>query len=288
VARKRQVVEVGSTGVDEYLQGLSSSAFPSPGNPSGAGLRVPSFVAGPIVNGIQQPTPRFLFCLASVTTRGKGRIRGIRQGLKIGLDTQSGTLPLRLLEAWVKTPDFRFVDGNVSWHLVKEPTNTSEQSKLTDTSNWKFRQSHGPAMLYETFTNSNVTTTGAPVIYSQGLTAYTAPNVATSWTDLGGLGTMYDIRFPWDNAMAWNSLDIEVECGRFSLYASILQTNPATRKDATFFAPTPPANSTTNTLAFAVPEEMLLSQYANNIEGSGVGVNFTRIFGSIIFEEFTS
>jgi hypothetical protein len=140
-------------------------------------------------------------------------------------------------------------------------------------------------MLYETFTNTNVTTTGAPVIYPVGLTAYSAPNVATGWTDLGGLGTMFEIRFPWDNPMAWNSLDISVECGRFSLYASILQTNPATRQNASFFTATPPQNSSTNTLAFAAPEETLLSQYANNVEGSTAGVTFTRVFGSIVFEE---
>jgi hypothetical protein len=279
---RRKVLEIGTTGVDEFLQGLTSSAYPNVGNPSFAGLRVPTVVTPPA----GQAVPRYLFCLATFLATGKTRIRGIRQGLKIGCDTASGTPPMRLLEGWVKTPDWRFSDGNVSWHLVREPSQPLVvQPPLTDTQSWIKRQSQGgPAMLYETFTNSNVNPqTGAPVIYCQGLTAYTAPNVATNWTDVGGLGTMYDMRFPWNSDNAWNCLDIPVDPGKYTLYASILQTNPSTRTNAVFqTVATTGTNNIANSVSDIIPEEALIADFTG--EATAAEITYTRVFGSIIVE----
>ena len=279
----RRVIEIGTTGVDEFLQGLSSSAYPTTGNPSYAGLRVP-VAFNPAPAGGQ---PRFLFCLSTFKTSSPARIRGMRQGLKIGCDTANGTPPMRLLEGWVQTPDFRFVDGNVSWHLVREPSQPLIVSPpLTDTQSWVKRQSQGgPAMLYETFANSNVNAqTGAPVLYPQGLTAYTAPNVATAWEDVGGLGTMYDMRFPWNSANAWNCLDIPVNPGRYTLYASILQTSPTTRINATFQAvAVSGTNNIANSVSAIIPEEALIADFTG--EGAAVDqISYTRVFGSLIVE----
>lgn len=275
---RRRVTEFGTTGVDEALQGLTSSPYPPVGNPSYGGLRIPQPRFG--------AANRYLFCLATFNTNG-GRIRGLRQGLKIGLDTDAGTSVVeRPVEMWVRTPDFRFQDGNVSWHLVKESAQRLKvQIAPTDTQSWSRLQSQGPALLYDTFTNTNVTPTGAPVIYSLNLTAYTPPRVATSWQPIGGLGTWYDLRFPWDSEHAWNSVDIPIDKGWYSLYASVLQTNPATRVAAIYTATaTPPAGNSNLSFGQSIPEEAFLAAFPP-VEGGIAGVSYWRIYGAIIVED---
>ena len=275
---RRRVTEFGTTGVDEALQGLTSSPYTPVGNPSYGGLRIPTprFAA----------TNRYLFCLATFTTNG-GRIRGLRQGLKIGLDTNVGTSVVeRPLEMWVRTADFRFQDGNVSWHLVKESAQRLVTKVApTDTQSWARLQSQGPALLYDTFTNTNVTPTGAPVIYNLNLTAYTPPRVFVGWQPVGGLGTFYDIRFPWDNHQAWDSVDIPIGKGTYSLYASVLQTNPATRVAAIYpAASTPPTGNSNLEFGEGIPEEAFIAAFPP-VEAGILGVGYWRIFGSIIVED---
>jgi hypothetical protein len=272
----RRVVEFGTTGIDEALQGLTSNPYPLGGTPSYLGLRVPAFVS----------VDRFLFCLATFSTSRGGRIRGLRQGLKIGMDTNAGGLPQRPLEMWVTTPDFRFQNGDVSWHLVKEPAQALvSKIPATDTQNWAYLQSQGPAMLYKTFTNSNVTATGQPVLYDQGLTAYTPPDVATTWIPIGGLGTFYELRFPWNNAHAWTSVDIPIGKGKYSFYASILQSDPTTRQNAAYPAiPSPPSANANLGFGCSFPEEAFV---ANMVQGEDnvSPVAYWRVMGSIIFED---
>lgn len=275
----RRVTEFGTTGVDEALQGLTSSPYPPIGTPSYGGLRIPQPQFSPV--------NRYLFCLATFSTEG-GRIRGIRQGLKIGIDTDSGTSVVeRPLEMWVQTPDFRFPDGNVSWHLVKE----SNQRLVTkvdprNAQSWARLQSDGPALLYDAFTNTNLTPTGAPILYNLDLTAYTPPQVATNWQPVGGLGTFFDVRFPWTNANAWNSVDIPITKGRYSLYASVLQTNPVTRIAADY--PVVPASGTSNpnlNFGTSIPEEAFIAAFPPTEGDDNAGVIYWRIYGSLIVED---
>lgn len=280
---RRRVTEFGTTGIDEALQGLTSNPYPPRGTPSYFGLRIPDAIA-PVGDN---PPARFLFCLASFTTKG-GRIRGIRQGLKIGWG--GGSSIIRPVEMWVRTADFRFPDGNVSWHLVREPSSRLvSRVPSTDTQGWRYLQSDSPAMLYKTFTNTVVNpATGAPIIYSQGLTAYTPPDVATNWEAVGGLGTFYDLRFPWDSSMAWNSVDIPVDAGWYSLYASVLQTNPSSRQDQTYpIAPTSGDANVNLDFGQSEPEEAFIGNWAA-ASGEGIlnsGIRYWRIAGSLIVED---
>jgi len=243
--------------------------------------------------------------LASFTTAG-GRIRGIRQGLTIGINTNPGGPPVRPLEMWVQTPDFRFQDGNVSWHLIKEQSNRLPmQVPPTDTQNWAYLQSRGPAMVYKSFTNDSVLPNteawsspaakqkaqgvegavadvgnGQPLLYYVGLTSYTPPDVAARWEDVGGLKCFYDLRFPWKDAGAWHSVDIPIDQGFYSFYASIQQTDPASRIDAAYPAD---AEAPPN-LDFGpgLPEEAFIANFAS---GDGTGVVYWRVMGSLIVED---
>jgi len=288
----RRRIEVSSYGVDDGLVGFSSSPFPNNAYPEGPGLRIPpvwpNFIppdTGP------QTRPRFLFCLATRLVRAGTILRGIRQGLTIGVDAnhnlQEGFsgVPERPVELDVTTPSWRFVDGNVSWHLVFERdadvvggNSASPANQLTNSANFLWEQSQGgAAMLYETFTNSETTATGAPLLYMRGLESYTPPELTKNWFPLDGdLFSFYDIRYPWKNASspAYN-LEIPLKThGRVSLYASVLQSNPDLRTSADIDASAPP------------PEEQFVADYTEVLEGKGTdGPIYWRVFGSLIFED---
>jgi hypothetical protein len=281
-------IEVSTTGVDEALQGESSDPFTFTGNPTYTGLRIPPVLNASISPSTVPPQPRYLFTLASFLFQGNVRLMGLRQGLTIGTDANKGAGVERPIEAWVKTPTFRFVDGNVSWHLVVERQPSQSRQLLTDTQNWRFRRSDSPAMLYETFTNTTVQPDGAPVQYNVGLTAYTPPATprSGSWESVSGMSNMHDIRFPWENPDPWlcfGEQGLEVlGGGRLSLYASVLQSNPNTRGLPTL---TPTALS-----AYACPEECFIQDFASTTGGEepvALGVNYWRIMGALLIEQET-
>lgn len=273
----RRVIEISTTGVDGILQGISSTPYPSRGTPTTIGLRIPPKQI--------DATTRYLFCLATCSLTSSGRIRGLRQGLKIGLDTNNTsftnpTAQERVIESWVTTRDFRFSDGNVSWHLVKEPEGSPTGTvPATSNANLAYLRSDAPALLYQTYT-----ATGP--LYYQGITAYTPPDLTGAWQGIGGLGTMFDIRFPWANPLAWDSLDIPVSRGRYSFYASVLQTNPNTRANAVYQPQTTTAEGNANLgLGTAIPEEAFISNWVAHAEAqTGTGVVFWRVMGSMIVE----
>lgn len=273
---KRRRVEVATTGVDESLQGLTSDPI-GLALPQTTGLRIP-----PVLPTYTTPLaqPRYLFCLATrKIAAGKTRLRGIRQYVTLGIDTNLGTPPERPIEMAVQTPNFHFPDGNISWHLVTERVGQrSTHMMATDASGWAFLETDASAMIYKSFTNTSVTSTGAPLYYFRGLTAYTAPDISGTWQDVGGLVNVHDIRFPWYGRQ-WGSVDEVVEgTARISLYATVLQTNPATRNDL----PAPPSPWTS---ASATPEEAFIHDWTVTNEGPTVGPIYWRIAGSLIFED---
>lgn len=285
-ARKgKRIIEVSASGIDEALQGLTSSpsatAFPTT-----AGLRVPPVLQGN-GEGAFPLQPRYLFCLATLSL-DHGRLLGIRQGLTIGLNAQVTNPPVRPMEMEVTTPTFHFVDGNVSWHLVQEKAQPMPvQAPTSDSANWIHSQSQGPALLYDTATFAAGTfnpTTGAPFFYTVGLKAYSPPQVIGNWTDLCGLGNFSDIRFPHRSSRSWAALDVEFE-NRVSLYASVLQTNPVTRLAPSAYpgAGNPQANFTS-----ASPEEGFIAAWQGlngpSFEPTIMGPAYYRIFGSLIVE----
>lgn len=270
--------EVATAGVDEGLQGLSSDPFGGR-SPVATGLRIPSFV--------NTPDTRYLVLLASkVIQNTKTRVLGIRQGLEIGLNIgpQLSLTVERPVTMLVTTPTFRFSDGaNVSWHLVKESMDRrTVQRPLTETDSWAFQNSDTPAFLYQSFTASSVSSLGAPINYPVNLTGYVPPQYPLDWQTIAGLKVLHDIRYPWQDDRAWDSIDERVDGNfRISLYASILQTNPATRPGIIYGG----TIATDGTANGGPPEEDFIYKYTFGGEGPAVGPQFWRIYGSILFED---
>lgn len=271
----RRTYEIASIGIDEGLQGLSSDPFGS-AFPSSVGLRVPAFV--------NTTTTRYLFLLATRTV-GRGeivRVRGWRQYTTIGINAPAGggaAGVARPVEFEVVTPGFRFSDGNISWHLVREPPQEPAQRRPnTDLSNFAFQTSEQPALLYDavTFTGPN----GG--FYFINMTAYTPPlGRLETWEPVAGLGNVHDLRAGWRSAEAWDdSLDCPVAGpARVSLYASVLQTNPATRIAANNPSPTSLGDP---------PEESFIFRWNGQgvgLAGEGGGVRYWRVAGALILED---
>jgi hypothetical protein len=268
--------EVSTSGVDEALQGVSTDPFYASSVSTTSGLRIPPVLS---IESTPATQPRYLFLLAQRNiSRGKTKVRGIRQGLKLGVNISSVDGLTCSEEFLVQTPDFKFIDGNVSWHLVREPNDVVQGfTPSTDGPNWYRRNSSVAAMLYETFTNSNVDpTTGAPQFYDVGLTAYKAPT-PENWQPIAGLGNIKDIRFPWNAPTDAHAVEelVEGSC-KISLYASVLQTNPTTRLITTFpsVADVYPGGLS--------PESAFINSF--RVEDRSP-VIYWRIFGSILFED---
>jgi hypothetical protein len=177
-------------------------------------------------------------------------------------------------EFLVCSPFWHFVDGNVSWHLVREPSDRRVETRpTTDGPSWAFKESDSSAMLYNSFTNTNVNPqSGAPYYYDVGLTKYVPPHYQNIWQPIAGLGNFKDMRFPWNVPTTSIAIDEEVEGScKISLYASILQTNPSTR-----LQPTIPAASAIYPGGLT-PESAFVNSFAS--------VQYWRVFGSILFED---
>jgi hypothetical protein len=222
------IVEVASTGFDESVGGITSNPFGGVG--TFVGLRIPSLVPA----AAPGPLGRYLFLLASRTLHAPTRLRGIGQLLSIAANLPrtvgETTTPELPFEFDCVSPEFKFADGNVSWHLVLEPYRGGcDIQPLTDTASFRQGWSEAPALLYQTFTSTAITGTGAPTNYPITLTAYTPPTIWGSWTPLvEGLWTWNDIRFPWSMPPGQDLIDVPIEVSggamRCSLYASVLQT----------------------------------------------------------------
>ena len=270
--------------------GLTSDPW-SQGNPQGAGLRIPPILPGDTTAN----RPRYLFCLATRKILNDCKLIGIRQGVTIGnlivttpFEEPSTFYPL---EFFVTTPTWRFMDGNISWHLVYEGNDFPETHHpiLTDTNNWAQNVSDSPAMLYRTFANTNVNpNTGAPLDYVNTLTAYTPPQLQLTWEPVAAdLKCWYDLRFPYQSDHAWEAFGeegINLKRGRrISLYASILQTNPATRVLGVHSiggAGPPVTIEAPNGLP---PEEAFLS-LTGSVAGFA-GAIYWRVLGALIFDD---
>jgi hypothetical protein len=226
-APKRQW-EIATTGADEYLQLIGSDPF---GSVSSVGLRVPF---APTTD----PKKRYLFLLASFTlAEGEhARISGFRQLVTIG-STQSygsGTSEGSIvIEQEVRSPFWRFQDGNVSWHINTVGTPNASEIPQTpgngpvDCASFKQYWADGPALLY-----------GPPAppkpegnVYTN-VVDYVPPNGGKPYGTASDskLGTMYDLRTQWLTHGGWSALDIPVIGPKtVAFFASVRQTNPETR-----------------------------------------------------------
>jgi hypothetical protein len=222
----RRRVELVSVGIDDALQGLGGDPY---GGTSSVGLRVPSFVT-------QGPRNRYLFllCTFNLPEAINGWVRGFRQGWSLGARVQTPQGP-RVIEQWVRTPNFKLPDGNVSWHMrlmgKDEPYGLPplQEQKVDphaggNQQNLAFRDSAGPALLFQTVST--------PTPFYVQLDAYTPP--LGGWPPgeplTGELDTFYDLKTHWSEAHNWHALDIRIQgpC-RVAFYASVQQSDPQTR-----------------------------------------------------------
>jgi hypothetical protein len=271
----RQRFEVSASGIDEALVGLTTDPFTPTSYPATTGLRVPSFV--------NDPANRYLFLLASrsMPQGVNTRLRGWRQLVTIGINlpVPSGP-PARVIELEVTTPTFKFPDGNWSFHLVREePQGVDSRLLPTDMPSFKHVDADQSALLYQSATFSS--STG---LYMVGMTSYVAPQQRMrNWKPVANLGNVHDLRTTWRSEEAWDSLDEQVLGGsRVSLYATVLQTNPATRPNLNLPTPFP-----LGTPEGMPPEEAFIANFTGGGGDSGpiTGPIVWRIGGALIFED---
>lgn len=259
--------ELASQGIDEYAQGFTTDPFSSLDS---TGLRVPALV--PTAEGATIAT-RYLFQLASLTISTGERvcIRGIRQLLEIGLAQAQSSLSAYPIVLPVTTPNWHFVDGNVSWHLMRVPFQKRPRIPPTDADNFIFRSafpSGSGALLYETahFPAGHINAQGRPDFYVN-LDAYTPPNGGFPYgTPL--LPTIHEIRFPWWNANSSYALRLFVDGPAYVVFfASVLQSSSGRKISGI----TTPSN------LVGMPEEAFLQ----NFSSGGAPVGYWRVGGMI-------
>ena len=226
-----RVVEIASNGLDESLQGVGSDPF---GGTSWVGLRVPSLPTDSV--GQKASDSRYLFLLAtfSLSEGTKATILGWRQMVRLGWiqprNTDVQTSTARPVTMEVTDPAFKFVDGNVSFHLqaLGAPNSQGFVWDLqgpNDLVCFKQNFSTTPALLYKTATT--------PSKFYTDLTAYNPPNKGRPWGKSlrsGSMSTVYGQRTTWQTHGAWSALGLEVEGpDTIALFASVRQTNTSTR-----------------------------------------------------------
>jgi len=290
--RPAKYVEVYSTGPDEFLQMQGGDPY---GGLSGMGVRVPFLPTPPVaapgpfapLNPGSALDLRYLFNLCSFTlgNGARARIRGYRQYLTIGTTITAspfgtGSIPT-YVERPVVTPNWRFTDASISWHIhVIEKRQVPQPSlgpqALANVGGIAFRMSDAPALLYETIASTSK--------FYVNLTGYTPPNRGRPWGRAinSQLGSFYDLRAPWLSGQAWDSLDIPVDgpC-QVAFYASMRQTNPGSRPS---IVASQPAGLSVFPGALT-PEDQFVTAFSVAPEGFTYGgVVYWRVAGSLIVE----
>lgn len=258
---RRRVVEITTTGIDEFLQGIGGDPY---GGSSWVGLRVPTLAS--------TDRNRYLFLLAtfSLPAGSTAKILGYRQLVTLGKSVGSPSAP-RFVEMEITSPQFRLPDGNVSFHLQRlGPPNAQgfprKVGNKTDLRSFHRGYCESPALLYESYTIA------AGDSFYVDLTSYTPPNSGKPWgvpLRAGTQGTFYDLRTPWRSARAWTSLSMELDGPEtVALFASVRQSAGTATGVAVNSGTVIPGN---------MPEEQFISAYAS-------GVVYWRVAGSLIVE----
>lgn len=150
-------------------------------------------------------------------------IRSIQQLLTIGaqLDVGDEQDPTQYpLEIPVTDPTWCFPDGNVSWHLRIVEPHTAPATTLSPTV-------FGPPYSAERFgLTPAILTIVQPI---PAVAAYLPLNGGYPYgAPAMGLGTFYDVRFPWGQRQQHLNLREDGMC-QVVMYASVFQTDPDTR-----------------------------------------------------------
>lgn len=252
------IIEVATQAFDRDMLGVGSS--PYFGDAGNVGLRVPNT---PTVD----QRHRYLFRLLGIQVANNRAllVRGLRQMLTIGgYPATGGRAPVGSatppVELEVTSPGWHFVDGNVSWHLRVE---NDFQTRL-----------HVVDSAQQPGTSPSLEGLDPALIYTAPITgAYNPPGAGIPpGRDVGELGTFHDVRFPWGQTDWELSIPLIRGPGTVVFYASVHQTNPATRP-ATYS----PAGG------FGLRPE---DQFVATLERDAIGAFYQRVAGALTVELF--
>ena len=250
--------EIVAAGADPSLALVGSDPWNTTVN---TGLQVPSAPTSSVGG-------RYLFQLARVQFNSGEvgvRLTGIRQYAELTATVTSGgtTYPFR---REIIDPLFHPPDGNISWHVMVIPKTQMARRNVQNADTVIFRDSYGPALLYETIAIP-------PGNFYPSLTVYTPPNGGRPWgRPIGAsLGNIHDLRYRWRYAQLEEMLDmpIPLPCD-VALVASVRQNNPALNPAASIL--------TANQFSALSPEEQFLTAYSATAQ-------YGRIAGSLVFSE---
>jgi hypothetical protein len=214
--RQYERLIVSTSQIDLAYTGIGSS--PMAGDINGAGIVIPD-------TRTPNRSRRYLMRLCGVNVNEGARVivRSIRQLLTIGAVTESNQPGVGYpYELAVTSPVWRFVDGNVSWHLRKVNPKVPEAGP---------RQFNDVAPLVTPYSASQYGISSTILTRDGAGGAYVPLNGADAYGDpVAGLGTFYDMRYPWPNSTEPADLGIEVSgaCD-LVIFASVYQTDPTTR-----------------------------------------------------------
>lgn len=186
---------------------------PYPGDLTATGVLIPA-------DFTRDQKTRYLVrcCGVAVGIHQRAIVRSIRQLLTIGVDTTTDENESRYhFELPVKTPTWRFQDGNVSWHL----------RKVTEDAAFRFMNYTNDIGVSPNRDGLSATLLG---FLNTSIEAYTPLNAGQPFgSPVKDLGTFRDIRFPFTSESN-RDLNLEVvgPCN-LVLYASVFQTNPRSR-----------------------------------------------------------
>ena len=221
--RSAHTVEVSTAAFDPDKAGVGSSGFL--GDPTSSALFIPRT---PTNDTTTPPLGRYFFRLAAllVPSGATAKIRGLRQYVSIAQEfsvTVGQDSWTSVLELPVTSPLWAFPDGNVSWHLrkISGPIDTRPPRVPTPTGTSSSLYAQDSALLVDdTFVGGIVNPT-----------AYQPAGSGNPPGDgIWSLGTIRDMRYPWNQQGILHGSDFVVEgpC-LVALFASVRQTDPATR-----------------------------------------------------------
>jgi len=209
------IYELSTQGFDPAFQDVASD---SSGGGYNVGLVIPQ--TPPLVN---LPKNRYLFLLAyaQFAANERAKIIGMRQLVTIGQyvpeDPQDPNSALYSLEMEVETPFWHFTDGNITWYLQRIPQVSYPIRNAANAEGLQYRYGQTPSLLFQ-----------------DPPPAYVPPNGGRPYgvpltPDLSGF---HDLRFREKYSSKYFEIPIVGPCD-VALYASVQQTDPATRTTLT-------------------------------------------------------
>jgi hypothetical protein len=199
---------------------------------------------------------RYLFLLARAqfNTGDVGvRLTGMRQYAELIARIPREGAPDRVFRKEIVHPLFHPPDGSITWHVMVIPKTSMARRNPANADTFIFRDSYGPALLYES---------AAP---------YTPPNGGRPWGKPIGasLGNIHDLRYRWRFEDFEYALDIPLPlpCD-VALFASVRQNDPATNADDD--------ELTENQFLGLDEEDQFLTAFSQSAQ-------YGRIAGSLVF-----